>query len=280
MNYLFYAYFQKAEMYAEMIILNTLGQVIKGVYATLFLLNIIEPSLNLSFGVFSLSIFAGIFLYVRIPVELKNFKFDLTSVKDLFKESYPAGISQLIAESWSTISNGVAKFTSGFSDVGVLSVASKISNIFNLVALSIFAVLLPKNAQLKKKKVGYDFLETGIIAAAVMLMAVAATFVARLFVVQIFGEKFENSLGLLDILIYAAAIASIHSFLENFFFIEGKTNYIIAASFGKLTAYILAAIVLVPVMSLYGIAWANIVSSVAGLGIAIYFIWKFKKVNA
>lgn len=72
MNYLFYAYFQKAEMYTEMIILNTSGQIIKGIYAALFLLNIVEANLNLAFGVFSLSIFAGIFLYEKFRLNCET----------------------------------------------------------------------------------------------------------------------------------------------------------------------------------------------------------------
>ncbi|KKS31981.1 hypothetical protein A2380_01000 [candidate division WWE3 bacterium RIFOXYB1_FULL_43_24] len=276
MNYLFYAYFQRAEKYAGMVLLNTVPQLIKGVFAFLFFAATVTPSLHLAFGIFSLSIFAGVVLYFFLPAENKKFIFDFRGVRELFKESSPAGISQIVYESWGTLNNAIAKFTKGFGDVGILSLANKISNLFSLASLSIFAVLLPKNATRKLTGKKYDYQETALIAGGIIALAVVAIAGSELFITTIFGEKFSGSVKLLDILILAAAVSAIHTFIENLFFVESKTGYIIAATVIKLSTYGLTALILVPKLSLYGIAWSNLVSAIAGLITALYFISRFK----
>ena len=276
MNYLFYAYFQRAEKYAGMVLLNTIPQLVKGVFALLFFTAIVTPSLNLAFGVFSLTIFAGIFLYFFLPTENKKFIFNFQGVRKLFKESSPAGVSQIVYESWGTLNNAIAKITKGFGDVGILSLANKISNLFSLASLSVFAVLLPKNATRKLTGTNYDYKETTLIAGGILALAVVAIAGSELFITTIFGEKFSGSVKLLDILILAAAVSAIHTFIENLFFVESKTGYIIAATVVKLSAYGLTALILVPSLSLYGIAWSNLVSAIAGLVTVVYFISRFR----
>ncbi len=280
MNYLFYAYFQKAEKYTEMVLLNTIPQLIKGAFAAALFLSLVPATLELAFGVFSLTIFAGAFLYLRLPEENKKPVFNINGVLKIFKEALPAGISQIVYESWGTINNTIAKFTRGFGDVGILSLANKVSNIFSLVSLSIFAVLLPRNAAKKLSGKKYDYKETVFISAIIMVLAGAAIVASELFITLLFGEKFSDSVGLLDILILAAAVSSIHTFLENFFFVESKTNYIIIGTVSKLSAYGIAALLLVPQYALYGIAWSNLASAVAGLITTLYFISGFKNSNS
>ncbi|KKS60849.1 MAG: hypothetical protein UV26_C0001G0001, partial [candidate division WWE3 bacterium GW2011_GWF2_42_42] len=53
-------------------------------------------------------------------------------------------------------------------------------------------------------------------------------------------------------------------------------GYIIAATVVKLSTYGLTAVILVPKLSLYGIAWSNLVSAIAGLITALYFVSRFR----
>lgn len=275
-NYLFYALFQMKEKFAEMVLINTLPQTIKLIFAGLILSGAVAPSLNITFGIFSLSMFATLFLLRRLPDDARSMRFDLTNVTKLFKQSYPAGFSQIVYESWGSINNIIAKTIKGFGDVGILSLANKISNIFSLVSLSVFAVLLPKNAKSKLKGTSYDYIEAGTIAVSILILAFISIGFSEIFIVKIFGTKFSGSVKLLDILIFASAISSIHSFLENLFFVENKTNYIFAITSVKLFSYLVSALILVPGYSIYGICWANLVSALAGLIATIGFISRFK----
>jgi O-antigen/teichoic acid export membrane protein len=261
-NYALFGLFQKDERYLPLILLNLLPSGIKGVFALLTFLSLYKPDLTQAVLIFSLSILASCVLLPLVSKELRGFKFTLAGIRNFLKTSYPAGASQIITESWPTLSNAAAKITGGFSDVGIFSLASKISHIFALVSLSIFTVLLPKNANRKKQNLTYDFTETIIISVVIIAVAALAVPLATFFVQGFFGPKFQGSILILNILIFSAALTSIHAFVENYFFVEQKTGYIMYISMGKLAVFLSLCLILVPKFSLRGLAFSDLISSV------------------
>ena len=75
-------------------------------------------------------------------------------------EAFFGGVSLLVSEGWSAIANTITKIYINFANVGIYALADKLSNIFSLISFSIFTVLLPKNAKLKRDQQEYDFKET------------------------------------------------------------------------------------------------------------------------
>jgi O-antigen/teichoic acid export membrane protein len=251
-NYALFGLFQKDERYLPLILLNLLPSGIKGVFALLTFLSLYKPDLTQAVLIFSLSILASCVLLPLVSKELRGFKFTLAGIRNFLKTSYPAGASQIITESWPTLSNAAAKITGGFSDVGI----------FALVSLSIFTVLLPKNANRKKQNLTYDFTETIIISVVIIAVAALAVPLATFFVQGFFGPKFQGSILILNILIFSAALTSIHAFVENYFFVEQKTGYIMYISMGKLAVFLSLCLILVPKFSLRGLAFSDLISSV------------------
>lgn len=271
-NYTLNSFFQKKEMFLPLVLLNTFPAIIKGVFAYLMLAGKTYLNLEQAFMIFSLSIFSSSLLWFFLPKEFKKFKTDFSKVKEYLKKASPAGVSQLIFEGWSSISNAIAKIANDFSHVGIYSIADKVSNILQLGAISIFTVLLPKNAYAKKHHEKYDFKEVFIISILILVLAFFGTFISRFFVSDFFGDKFIESLPLLGLLIFSTALTSIHTFMENYFFIEEKTNYIMYINVGKLALFLILCWILVPTMSLQGLAWANLSSAVTALIATIIFI--------
>jgi len=274
-----YAINQKREKYLLVSLVMLIPAIIKGLYALGIFLNFFSPNLISAFGTFSFSVFGASILYLFIPKKHFTLRLDTKYIKRFLQNASPAGISQVIRESWFTISNSTAKFINGFSDVGIYSLAGKISHIFVFISFSIFTVLLPKNTKRKSKKLNYDFKETGILSAAVILIAIIGVFVVEFFLVKIFGEKFSESIKLVQILLFAGAFAAIHTFMENYFFIENKINYIFYINSGKLVLFLILIFTLLPTRGLLGIALADLLSSIAaGLG-TFYFIKKLQRVG-
>lgn len=278
-NYILFAFFQQSQKFELIVAINTVPALIKGVFAVLVFLKIVSLNLTGAFSIFALSIFAGLIFYIWVPENFKKISFSKDHLKSLFTKSTPAGISQLIQEGWPAFNNSISNFFGGFSDVGVFSLAHKISNIFVLASLSIFTVLLPKNALRKKQKSGYDFAETAIMAGGILFLAVLATFIGNYFVGIIFGEKFVETAAILNILIFASAFTAIHTFLENYFFVQDKTTNILYINFGKLAAFIIFSILLVPYFSLTGLAYANLISALLGITVSLILIKKINKTN-
>lgn len=279
-NYTLNSFFQKKQKFFPLILLNTFPAVIKGIFALLIVLNIVSFNLDKAFMVFSLSIFSSVILWLFLPDEFKNSKFDFTKVRQYLKKSAPAGVSQLIFEGWPSISNAIAKITNSFSHVGIFAIAEKVANILQLGAISIFTILLPKNAYAKKRNEKYDFKEVLVISILILVLAFFGTFISRYFVSDFFDDKYAMSIPLLALLIFSSAFTSIHNFMENYFFIEEKTNYIMYINVGKLVLFLLISWILVPAYSLRGLAISNLVSAIMALSATVIFISTDQKSKA
>ena len=271
-NYTLNAFFQKDEKFVHLVSLNTLPALIKGIFAFLIFSGSIYLNLEQAFMIFSLSIFSGIALIIFLSSEYKKFKFDFSEIKKYLEKCTPAGISLLIYEGWPSIANSIAKISKDFSNVGIFSIAEKIANIMLLGAISIFTVLLPKNARAKKRNEKFDFKEVFIISTFIIVLAFFGTLIARIFVDKFFGDKFSESLPLLGFLIFASAFTSIHTFMEHYFFIEEVTKYIMYINIGKLAIFLTLSYLLVPAMALKGLSLASLISAVVAVIATTIFI--------
>ncbi len=278
-NYTLNSFFQKIQKFFPLVLLNTFPAIIKGIFAYLIFTSVIKINTEQAFSIFALSIFSSFILWFFLPKEFKKFKFDFSKVKKYLKKSSPAGVSLLIFEGWPSISNAVAKIAQDFSQVGIFSIAEKIANILQLGAISIFTILLPKNAYAKKRNEEYDFKEVFVISILILVMAVFGIFASRFFISDFFEDKFAESLPLLGFLIFASAFTSIHNFMENYFYIEQKTNYIMYINLGKLVLFLILSWLLVPSLSLRGLSLANLIAAISALIATIFFIRKNQRLK-
>jgi len=261
------------------VLLYTVPAVIKAIFAGLFHFQILSTSIELAGAVFSLSIVTGALLLIK-ENPFKGLKLSLKNRPlKLIKESWPAGISQTITEMWPALSNSIAKAMQGFSQVGIFSLANKVSVVFSLLALSIFTVLLPKNAKRKKQELRYSFDEVALLSMALLLIGTAGVIVSRFVLANFFTTQFRDSLDLLNILIFAGALTAIATFMENYFFIEETTKKILAINLTKLGTFILGVLILTPSLALKGLAYSQLIAGLAAVIITAIFIFLPKRKN-
>ncbi len=277
-NFTLYAYYQKSQRYLEAVLLNTIPSIIKVFYTVAIFLNYVKLDLNNAFAIFTYSIFGSLLVYILFPIKIfdKNDASFLEAVI-LLKKAVSPGVSQLIYESWSTVNNALTKFYNTFSDVGIFSMANKISNIFYLISFSIFTVLLPKNTERKTDKKSYDFHETGILSLAVFVMSLAAIVISEIFLTRVFGDKFNESMKFLVLLIFANAITAVQNFVENYFYVEKYTKYLVTINVTKLVLLIAIAAVTIPVYGLTSLAVANLIAAFVGITITFVLIRRIEK---
>lgn len=260
-NFTIYTLFQKNENYLMLIIANGIIALIKAVFAVFILLNIFKPNLVSAFGIFSLSIYPSLFLIYFLPKEFKQFKLSFSKTKKYVTEAFPAGVSLLISEGWSFVANIITKYAKDFSNVGIYSLADKLSNIFSLISFSIFTVLLPKNSIRKKENIGYDIKETILISIGIFALAFIGIVVSSILVVPVFGNNFQNSLPIIYILFMASAFMAINGFMENYFFVENKTKTLLPIALFRITIFVVSAIILIPSYEVSGVALASLLSN-------------------
>ena len=278
-NVTFFALFQSAEMFGHAVLLNSVPAFFKAVIGVLVLLGILNLSFTAIYATFCLSMILCLILYFYIPKEFKRLN-SFGVIKGGFiqvvRASFPAGVSQLIAQGWSAVSNTVVKLSKGFSDVGVFYLADKVANVFSLISLSIFTVILPQNARREKENLPHDLKETGVLALLVLVLAVGFVSVSGIFVTSVFGNKYAGSLLILDILVISAAISAVHAFMENYFYVHDSTKTIMYISLVKLSTFVAVSLLLLPVLSLKGLAFSQLISSIFGLILVSVFTVRSK----
>lgn len=290
-NLTLFPFFHREEKYHWTVSLNTIPALIKGGLGAAILLGLLNINLTASFGIFSLSVLSCTVLYVLLPSNAKPLTIALGKnkegifetvgkLKTTFTRSIPAGITLFINNGWPAVANSIAKLAQNFSNVGIFSLADKVANVFSLISLSIFTVLLQKNSARKKEHAGYNFKESLFLAAGVLALAVVAIIIAPPILKLVFGDKFIESTEILGVLILAAAITAIHTFMENYFFVENKTTVMAKISVSKLLVFLSLCAILVPRFSLQGLATSQFLAAVLGLGLATYFTIKVNKKKA
>ena len=273
-NFTLHSLFQKHENFLMLIVVNNILALIKVFFAGLIFLNMFKPTLISAFGIYSLCVYPSLLLVYFLPKEYRTFNFSLQNVWKFFKESFPAGVSVLMSEGWSAIAYSITSLASNFSNVGLYSLADKLSTIFSLISYSVFTVLLPKNARRKKEAQEYDFGETLFISVGILLLAFVGMIVSNFVVVPIFGEAFKSSLPILYILLFSSAFTAINSFMENYFFVEQKTQKLLPISLTRLATFVGLSLILLPIYSINGIAYASLISSVTVSLLIFFFIKK------
>lgn len=273
-NYILYAFYQKEEKFTYLILLYTIPGIVKALAAGLIVANVLPATLSLSVGIFGLSIFTGgLLLIFHNPLRDLDLHWNLV----ILKKAWPAGTSQIITEAWPSITNAIAKLIQGFENVGIFSLANKVSVVFSLLSLSIFSVLLPKNARRKKQELKYSLDETFLLAGLLLVIGLIGVISSRFVISRFFGPQFERSLELLNILVFAAAFNSIAAFMENYFFIQEDTGKILVINTTKIVAFLIGGAILIPSFSLKGLAYAQLTAGIAATVATVYYIFTPKK---
>ncbi len=276
-SYLLYAFYQRDQKYLEIVLLNSIPSLIKGTFGILLYLGVIQLTLIQSFAVFGLSVVSCLVVPLLFPIKITLSEFDFGEIKNSLKKALSPGISQLIFESWQTVNNVLTKLFNTFSDVGVFSMANKISNIFSILSFSIFTVLLPHNKERNTENKKYDFKQSYLLGGMILVLSVVAIFGAQLFLKYTFDDKFKEASLFLDYLIFASAITAIQNFLENYFYVHNVTNYLVKINGSKLVILVGLALWGIPIFGLYFLAVANLVSALWGLGLTYGSIYRLEK---
>lgn len=261
-NYTLFALFQRDEEFVKASLLNFFPAVIKLIFGILIFLSVINIDITLAFTIFSLSMAGSSLLIFLKFKDFMNFRLKL-NVFNFFKKFYFAGISQIINESWSTVANQILRLIKTLADLGTFSMASKLSNVFSLISYSIYTVILTSNSKRRRDETGYNIKESLILGLFLIFLATIGSIISPYFFKLFFQNKFDDSILIFSILIFSQAFASIHKFLDNYFFIEEKSKTLLKITTTKLISFLILSIFLTSNYGIIGLAFADLVVSIA-----------------
>lgn len=270
-NLTIFAVFQKNEQFLYAVSVNFLPALFKGTFGVLILLGLVKVNLQTAYLIFCSSVLLSAGLYFLLPVEYKRIKITFDFLQ-LFKKSVPVGISQLIGTGWPALNNAVVKFTNAFFEVGIFSVGEKIAQTFNLLSISIFTVLLPKNAKRKQQNLSYDFKESIIISLGLIILGFISILFLKPFISIVFGEKYLIVIPVTIVLIASHVLSGIHSFMNNYLLVEDKNIQIMNLSVFKLLIFLICAGILISKYGLIGVAIAEFCAALVTLCLLIVLI--------
>ncbi len=282
-NITVFALFQKKRMYKEAVLLNSVPASIKGLLGVIALSGLMSLTLERAFAIFAGSVYFSLILYPKIPRLYKTLNVGFINkeyVRHLAKTGFPGGVALIIQHSWPTISNTIAKIAKDFTSAGIFSVADKIANIFTLISVSVFTVLLPENAQRKRLNQKYDYKGTFYISLVIILLALFATVAGTILLPIVFGQKYIESVPILWILILSSAFTAIHTFMDNYFYVHKNVKPLMYINLLKLGAMVILGFALIKQLNLIGLAYAQLIAASITLAVTIWIIKKLESTQS
>lgn len=270
---LYFSFFQKSELFLYGVLLNVFSGIIKASVAGLVYFQLIEFSYERAFFVFSGSLLSGLLLTPFLPMVLSKKPVVGADLLTFFKQASLAGTSQFIQAGWQGLTNTVVKVFLTFADTAVFSLSNKVAGIFSVLSYSIFTVLLPKNAKLKKQQHAYNLGESVLLAGILLTIGALAYLLIDPGFNLVFGTKYAASKAVLGLLILSASFNAVQMFLENYFYVEETTKFILIVNVTRLTCFVLLSKLLAQMYFLKGIAYAQAGSSfLAVLVLALFLV--------
>ncbi len=210
-----------------------------------------------------------------------NLRFDKKYVLRLIKEAYPFAISSIFASMFFNIDVLILGYLRGDQIVGWYSLAYRIAAI-TLIIPSFFnqAIfpLLSKYHEHNKKIFNFAFEKSIKYMLMIALpLALLVTFLAGPVIRFVFGNKFENSIPALQILIWCIVIIYVSSLMVNVINVIGKQKPNMYIYGFNIFINILLDLILIPRFSIYGVAAAVIITQGIGAILTCRLIPRFSQ---
>lgn len=268
---IYYAYYQATS--SSLIITKTsvfallISSIIKGV---LIYYNFGVVYFALSFSIDYL--FSCLFIYIvsrKRDIRVKISNFDISTLKYLFKQSFPILISTLIIMVYTRIDQFMIASMLGVEEVAKFSVAVRISDAYMFIPMAIGVSFLPMVSKSPtsdniQKYFHLTHFFTFFSGAFIILLS---PFVINHF----FGERYHDSIAVVNIIVLANIVSALGSVSSNILILRGITYLRIYRAIAGLVTNILLNFILIPMLGIVGAAISSLISQIIAAWIANFF---------
>jgi O-antigen/teichoic acid export membrane protein len=217
-----------------------------------------------SLGEFMVAAVLLVVVYGYKGQSLRTWSFQLVKVKYLLKESWMLILSGFFAMVYLKIDQIMLRWMVGASEVGVYSVAVRISEVWyfipSIIAASVFPALVEMKGDnrlkyYKKLQQGFD-----ILFAIALSIAVIVVFVSKPVIILLFGLQYEQAGNILALHIWAGIFIFMRALFSKWIIIENKIPFSLYSQGLGAAINVILNLVLIKSYGGYGAAVATLIS--------------------
>lgn len=223
-----------------------------------------------------------IFSYRKKVGTLGNWKFNLSVVKFLARESFPLLLSGTAIIIYQRIDQVMIRNMIDNEALGQFSVAVRIVNLIifipSVIASTVAPILvneLKTNYELYKKK-RQQFVDIMIWSS--IFMALLVSLFAHIVITLLFGIKYQEAIGVLQIMAWKAVGIAMLSASGQLIIIEGKQKMVAIRNFIGVGVCVILNFILIPKFGILGSAWTTIISVLFAGYFANSFLAPFREI--
>lgn len=204
-----------------------------------------------------------IYFYIENGQSILEWSFDKSLAKSLVKESWPLVFSGLAISVGMRIDQIMLKSFVEDTELGIYAVGVRLAELFAFIPMVISQSIYPKiikiNFETGRKKLSKII---GYIFYFLIFMSVAITIFGRFGVNLLYGEEFDSSTVVLQILIWTIPVTYLGIITNKLLTVQGLQKIIFAKQFALTLLNISLNLYLIPRFGIIGAAWATLISDI------------------
>lgn len=229
---------------------------------------------------FQAIIIAILFIFLfkkKSELPLKKWKFKLIRAKKLFGQGWMIMLGSIFAMIYIKIDQVMLRWLVDAEEVGIYSVAAKLSEAWYFIPSVIVASLFPKLLQLKKndeiqfnKRLQQLF---DLLFGMALVLAIIVTFLSEPIITLLYGIDYEKSAIILSIHIWAGIFIFLRAVFSKWILVEDAIAFSMITQGAGAVVNIIMNLILIPQFGGIGAAYATILA----YAMASYFSLVFYK---
>lgn len=208
-------------------------------------------------------------------VILPEFRYDINLCKFILKESLPLAMATLFIVVYYRIDVVMLSMLKGDADVGIYSAAYRLTDALTFIPATIMVSLFPLMSRYHKEskdKLIFSYLKSFKFLFIIALpLAVGVTLISDKIIIMMYGDQFENSIQLLQILIWSTAIVFINYPLTQLLISTNKQKIFATSTAICAVLNVILNLILIPDYSYTGASVATVITQIINGLIILYF---------
>ncbi|KKG67691.1 flippase [Methanosarcina mazei] len=206
---------------------------------------------------------------------LPEFKYDINLCKFILRESLPLAMATLFIAIYYRIDVVMLSLLKGDVDVGIYGAAYRLTEAFTFIPATFMVSIFPLMSRYHKEstdKLIFSYLKSFKFLFIIALpLAIGITLISDKIVILVYGNQFENSVQLLQILIWSTAIVFINYPLAQLLISTNKQNIFATSTAICAILNVVLNLILIPDYSYTGASIATVVTQLINSLIILHY---------